>query len=133
MTTTEPPSRGRARALDVLLGISSLILALGLFYEYVGVYLSFMGETAVENDADIAVYGWTAAFAIATPLVGFILAVIGRRPAVAVAFVAVGALCLVSAFLFSVPQGRWYPQPADNHLPADYRPCYGTTGYCPGG
>jgi len=127
------PTRPLALALDVVLGIGSLVLAAGLFFQFLDVYLAFFGETASATDADGTRYLWTAAFAIAAPVVGFVLAAIGKRRGAAIAFVAVGLLCVLSAAVFAVPQGRFTPAPVEHNLPSNYVPCYSGSNDCPGG
>lgn len=130
--------------LTVLPIITTLLIALGgagivgLFLQWFGLYFRLWStETYVYEDfgPEGIRYLVTAGSAVAVLIVAIVLAALRRARGLAALASVLLALCLMAAFVFQVPTGRFIPKPVTYELPDDYTPCYGGEGDpgCEGG
>jgi uncharacterized membrane protein len=109
------------------------VASLGLlFFGWLRVYFVIEGAPTILR-SEVKSYDVVAAVAIALPVAGIVIAAITRSRGFVITQVAILLVMLGAAFVFQVPAGRWLPQPATHHLPANYVPCYSGSGDCPGG
>ena len=113
----------RRRGVGTGLFLVAIVLLLALPVEYVAVYFGF-GEVPDPTPAQERVHLVTAGACLALMATTLVVAI--ATHCTVLAGLAVGGLVvsLAAAFVFSVPQGRWNPQPAAPELPANYDPCF---------
>ncbi|GAA1995659.1 hypothetical protein [Microbacterium ulmi] len=130
------PERRRA---TILSGVCIALLVIGgalafvLPTQWLGVYFRIWGEAAVATPAQGTRYLWTAGLSLAVLLAALVVAIVRRgRGLIVLTSLALGC-ALIGAFVFEVPQGRFWPDPDPVTYDDDFPVCYGTTGDCPGG
>lgn len=133
-------TRGQNSRVTVLGVIALVLLACGavcafaLPWQWVDVYFRIDGQAVEVSPADADRYLWTAGSALVLLTASFVVALIRWRPGLAWLTGIALVLALLAAFVLQVPQGRFAPgQDTPEPYNTDYRPCYGTSGYCPGG
>ena len=111
-------------ALLVVGGVGILVL----FRQWFELYFSIWGgppKTYSEFGPEGGRYLFTAGLTIAALVAAATLAMIRKTRGVAVLGVTLLLLSLLTAVVFQVPSGRFWPKPVTYELPSDYTPCYG--------
>ncbi len=108
--------------------VASGVGILALVRQWFELYFTIWGGPPTsypEFGPDAERYLITAALTIAASAAAIVLAVIRRARGVVVVGVLLLLSGLLTAFVFQVPTGRFWPKPATYELPSDYTPCYG--------
>ena len=132
--------RRRRTAKASTLGAAAIILlALGgtlaftLPMLWFSTYFSIWEPPPEASAEAIGRYQFAAATALIMLSSALVVALVARRRGLAWLVGVALVLALLAAFVFQIPQGRFWPSEPDVPEPRNTHVCFGTTGDCPGG
>lgn len=124
-----------ARVVEVVGLLGGTVLVVVLFWQYLGVYLTFYGDPVTVTPADGTRYLVTAIACVTLLLAGTGAAVVGEHRWVTALGFAILTVGLASAFVLAVPQDRWAVDQVPQAPGPEYHPCRsgGDSDECLGG
>ena len=96
-------------------------------------YFSIWEPAPAPSAEAIGRYQFAAASALFLLALSLVFALVARRRGLAWLVGGALVLTLLAAFVFQIPQGRFWPSEPDVPEPRNTHVCFGTTGDCPGG
>lgn len=124
----------RLRTLSTALLSLGVLLLIALFWQFLDVYFVLDGREVDPSPAQERRYVWTASACVAVMFAGAAMATLASRKVLGPLGGIGVLLAIIAAVVFSVPTGRWIPDPAVQQPPDNYQPCYSGSNDCgPGG
>lgn len=128
----EERRRGRGPRVERRLAVTAVLLLLAMPVAMLANLVSTFRLWGGPDETPASVHTYEALLVAAGVLLvaSVVLAVRAGVRWVAFTALTMVPVLLVTAYLFSVPQGRWHQDGGSGPLPADHHPCYSGTDSC---